>query len=140
MRDRWPPGLVFDPIASRTLEVDGQPVFHVRLGKPRLDNRPGDPGDTWTCEYEVETPSGPHRFYACAEDSLQAMLYALYQIEMSIDISDEHKAGRLTWRGQGEDFGVPMLGACPGIRELHAEYNRRYPDYYPPTDLDDGDG
>jgi hypothetical protein len=52
-----------DIIASRVMEVDGKPQFHVRIGRPKL----APEGRSWFCAYEIVGPLIPtaSRFDLC---------------------------------------------------------------------------
>lgn len=69
-----------DVIATRVLEVDGEPHIQIQLGRPRLVPE----GSCWFCPYEVVDASTPWRSYACGEDAMQALVLTLYKISVEI--------------------------------------------------------
>lgn len=103
-----------DVFATRTLEVDGVPCFHLRVFKPF----PEDGGAYWRCAYAVSGPLTQYVGSACAEDGMQALLFAIYMLREEAHNSAEHEAGRLAWSGQSEHFGLPSIDNDPGIIEL----------------------
>ena len=98
-----------DILASRVLEVDGAPIFHLRLGRPV----PEDDGQTWRCPYEIEGPLTKHRSSFCGIDPMQALLHAVRCLSLHAETSEENEAGRLTWLGEKGDFGFGNINPPP---------------------------
>lgn len=94
---------LMDVIASRTMEVDGKPQFHVRIGRPTL----APEGDCWFCAYEIVGPLTNRKGRFGCEDAMQALVNALYCASVDVEISAENAQGRLSWLGDMEDFGLP---------------------------------
>lgn len=92
-----------DVIASRILEVDGKPQFHVRIGRPAL----APEGDCWFCAYEIVGPLTNRKGWFGGEDAMQALVNALYCASVDVEISAENAKGRLSWLGDTKDFGLP---------------------------------
>ncbi len=92
-----------DVIASRIMEVDGKPQFHVRIGRPKL----APEGNCWFCPYEIQGPLTNRRWYFCGEDATQALVLALYCIYVDLEMCAENLQGRLSWLGDTKDFGFP---------------------------------
>ena len=92
-----------DVIASRVMEVDGKPQFHVRIGRPKL----APEGDCWFCAYEITGPLTKRKGRFGGEDAMQALVLALYCISVDIEICAENAQGRLSWGGDTKDFGFP---------------------------------
>lgn len=103
-----------DAIATRTLEVDGVPCFHLRVFKPE----PEDGGAHWRCRYLIDGPMTRHAGSACAPDAMQALLHVIHALGTEAEVSQENQAGLLTFRGQSAHFGFPPLSADPGQAEL----------------------
>lgn len=99
----------FTPIATRVLEVDGRPGFHIRLGRPYFDAG----HNAWACEFEVEGPVTKRRRAMVGNDAVQALLNAIYTASVWVEISAENKAGRLSWDGEEQHFGLPGPDAGP---------------------------
>ncbi|QYU67185.1 hypothetical protein J4558_19855 [Leptolyngbya sp. 15MV] len=97
---------------SRTLDVDGNPAFHLRVFRPE----PQDGGRTWRCLYEVEGPATRHVGSQCGVDGMQALLNSLYILSVEVEMSEEHPAKRLSWDGQSSHFGLPPPEADPERR------------------------
>jgi hypothetical protein len=91
-----------DVIASRILEVDGEPKFHVRIGRPK----PAPEGDCWFCPYEIAGPLTNRKGRFGGEDGMQALVLTLNILSVEIEISEENAQGRLSWLGSKE-FGLP---------------------------------
>lgn len=102
------PGMPHEPpmdvIATRTLELDGEPVIEVRIGRPA----PSAEGDCWFCPYEIIGPGMHRRSRFGGEDSMQALVHALYALSVDLETSDENRAGRLSWFGD-RNLGLPSL-------------------------------
>lgn len=92
-----------DIIASRVMEVDGKPEFHVRIGRPKL----APEGDCWFCAYEITGPLTNRKGRFGGEDAMQALVLALYCISVDTEICAENTQGRLSWGGDTKDFGFP---------------------------------
>ncbi|WP_146422654.1 DUF6968 family protein [Humitalea rosea] len=99
----------FEVIATRTLDVNGEPAFHLRIGRPVLEAD----GETWRCDYSVEGPSTNHRSSFCGVDAVQALLNVIYVMSVEAEMSEENLSGRLTWGGQRGHFGLPAPEADP---------------------------
>lgn len=99
-------------LASRTLDVDGRPAFHLRVASPAVE----PDGETWRCEYEVDGPLTRHRGSMAGVDAMQALLNALYILSVEAETSEENRTGRLTWGGQSAHFGLPAPEADPERR------------------------
>ena len=95
----------FDAIASRTLEVDGKPALHIRLGRPQL----APDGTCWFCPYEAQGLSIRRRSYGCGADAMQALVLTLYKISVEIETCEYNQQGRLSWSGDFQDFGFPSI-------------------------------
>jgi len=98
-----------DAIALRTLEVDGTPQFHIRIGRPVL----APEGDCWFCAYEIVGPHTTRRGQFGGEDSMQALVNALYGASIDVKVSAENASGRLSWLGDAQDFGLPSPPTRP---------------------------
>lgn len=92
-----------DVIATRLLEVDGKPGFEIRIGRPVR----APEGDCWFCPYEVLGPQTQYRSRFGGEDSMQALVHALYAAAVNVEISTENQEGRLSWFGDKTNFGIP---------------------------------
>lgn len=103
-----------DVIATRTLDVDGKPRFHLSIYRPV----PEDNGAYWRCRYMIDGPMTRHVGSACALDAMQALLYVIYALGTEAEVSQENLAGLLTFRGQSAHFGFPPLSADPGQAEM----------------------
>ncbi|NGM20549.1 hypothetical protein G3576_11025 [Roseomonas stagni] len=55
-----------DVIATRTLDVDGKPRFHLSIYRPV----PEDNGAYWRCRYMIDGPMTRHVGSACALDAM----------------------------------------------------------------------
>lgn len=91
-----------DVIASRILEVDGVPDFHIRIGRPK----PALEGDCWFCPYEIAGPLTNRKGRFGGEDALQALVLALNVLAVELEVSEENVQGKLSWLGS-QDFGLP---------------------------------
>ena len=94
---------LIDVIASRVMEVDGKPQFHVRIGRPTL----APEGDSWFCAYQIVGPLTNRKGRFGGEDAMQALVNALYCASVDVEICAENAQGRLSWLGDAEDFGLP---------------------------------
>jgi len=103
-----------DVFATRTLEVDGVPCFHLRVFKPM----PEDDGAYWRCRYVIEGPLTRHSGSQCGIDGMQALLHAIYILGVEAELSEENLTGRLSWDGQSKHFGFPPGDADPGRAEV----------------------
>ncbi|WP_421988464.1 DUF6968 family protein [Roseococcus sp.] len=92
-----------DVIASRIMEVDGKPQFHIRIGRPKL----APEGRSWFCAYEITGPLTNRKGRFGGEDAMQALVNALYCISVDVEICAENAQRRLSWLGDTEDFGFP---------------------------------
>ena len=99
----------FTPIATRVLEVDGTPGFHIRFGQPYFDAD----HNAWACVFEIEGPLTRQRRAMVGNDAVQALLIAIQTASVWVEISPENKAGRLSWNGEGAHFGLPGPEAGP---------------------------
>ncbi|WP_139226039.1 DUF6968 family protein [Falsiroseomonas stagni] len=90
-------------IASRVMEVDGKPQFHVRIGRPKL----APEGRSWFCAYEIVGPLTNRRGRFGGEDAMQALVNAIYCISVDVESCAENAQGRLSWFGDFKDFGLP---------------------------------
>jgi hypothetical protein len=99
------------PIAMRTLDVDGQPRFHLTVFRPV----PEDEGRTWRCDYLVDGPKTRHCGSQCGVDGMQALLNTLYVLSVEAKMSQENLEGRLAWDGQSLHFGLPSPEADPEL-------------------------
>ncbi len=104
----------FDEIATRTYSVEGKSDFIIRLGRPRLEPN----GETWRSDYKIESPSLDFEGHFSGIDGFQALLNAIYCLEMHVATSDERQDGLLSWDGQSEHFGLPPIESDPGTAEL----------------------
>ena len=93
-----------DVIASRAFEVDGQPGFSIRIGRPTL----APEGDCWFCHYEIDGPLTKRRGRFGGEDAMQALVNALYCLAVDVEVSAENAEGKLSWLGDRNDFGLPL--------------------------------
>ena len=93
------------PIASRVLEVDGEPVFHVHVYAPVLEAD----GETWRCHYVLDGPLTQYQRYACGADAVQALVLALQIISVHLEFCEENEAGRLAFFTERGDFGFPAV-------------------------------
>ena len=96
-------------IATRSLDVDEQPTYILRVFEPLQE---GD-GSVWVCAYEIERPGGFLRDEIRGGDSMQALLHAIGLLGVHALNSDENLAGRLSWSGQSAHFGFPPAEAIP---------------------------
>jgi hypothetical protein len=103
-----------DIIATRTLDVDGKPRFHMRIYRPQ----PEDGGNYWRCRYVVDGPLTRHASSQCGIDAMQALLLTIYILATEADVSEENVMKRLSWGGQSQHFGIPSGAADPGMAEL----------------------
>lgn len=103
------PVAAFKAIASRTLDVEGEPIYILRVGEPVPE---GD-GSIWVCPYEIDRPSGLMRSEIRGADAIQALLHALALLGVYAMNSDENLAGKLTWFDQSAHFGFPAPEAIP---------------------------
>lgn len=103
-----------DVIVSRTLDVDGEPRFRLRVFRPV----PEDDGSYWRCRYEVDGPLTRHVGSLCGGDSMQALLNVIYILGTEADVSEENLTKRLSWDGQSEHFGFPSINADPVVARL----------------------
>ena len=101
--------LPFEVIATRTLDVNGEPAFYLHIGRPVLEAD----GVTWRCDYAVEGPSTNHQSSFFGVDAVQALLNVIYIMSVEAEMSEENLSGRLTWGGQREHFGLPAPEADP---------------------------
>jgi hypothetical protein len=99
----------FEVIATRTLDVNGKPAFHLRIGRPVLEAD----GETWRCDYAVEGPNTNHRSSFCGVDAVQALLNVIYVLSVEAEMSEENLSERLSWGGQRKHFGLPSPEADP---------------------------
>ncbi len=100
-----------DVFASRTFEVDGEGSLVVRIGRPWLESD----GETWRCDVAVDASNGGFQASICGADSLQALILAMQWISVQVECSEENQAGRLSWFGQHEDFGLPPPLPLPAL-------------------------
>lgn len=92
-----------DVIASRILEVDGAPNFHIRIGRPKL----APENDCWFCSYELVGPSTSRRGRSGGVDAMQALILALNMLAVDVEFSEESEQGRLSWL-ESKDVGLPL--------------------------------
>lgn len=97
-----------DIIASRVMEVDGKPQFHIRIERPKLTPE----GDCWFCAYEIKGPLTNRKGRFGGEDAMQALLHAIYCVSVDVEVCAENAQARLSWFGDFKDFGLP----APPIR------------------------
>lgn len=105
-----------DIIASRVLEVDGKPEFHIRLGRPKE----APEGDCWFCAYDISGPLTKRKGRFGGEDAMQALILAIYCISVEVEICAENAQGKLSWAGDMKDFGFPsppIRSAPDGIKQ-----------------------
>lgn len=96
-------------IASRILDVDGEPSFTVQIAQPFLE----PDGVKWCCEYTLTGPITQRSSSFCGVDAVQALLNVLYVLSVDIEASAENQTGRLSWGGQRAHFGFPAPEADP---------------------------
>lgn len=90
-------------VGERTLELDGADgaAVIVRVFVPVPDQ------DDFRCNFEIEGLAKPVSAYGMGVDALQALELALQQIGVRLYLSDEFKAGRLTFLGH-PNLGFPV--------------------------------
>lgn len=81
-----------DIIASRVLDVDGKPQFHIRIGRPKLSRE----GGSWFCAYDITGPLTKRKGRFGGADSMQALVLALSCIAVDLELCAEHLEGRLS--------------------------------------------
>lgn len=96
-------------MASRTLDVDGEPAFRIHIAQPYLEAD----GLTWRCEYTLDGPKTKHSSSFGGVDAVQALLNVLYVLSVEVDMSEENQTGSLSWGGQKAHFGFPAPEADP---------------------------
>ncbi|MBS7813771.1 DUF6968 family protein [Roseococcus pinisoli] len=113
---RIPSDDLTDVIASRVMEVDGKPQFHIRIGRPTL----APEGRSWFCAYEIAGPLTNRKGRFGGEDAMQALVNALYCISVDVEVCAENVQGRLAWLGDTGDFGLPSppTRSARGVSDL----------------------
>ena len=92
-------------IATRTLTLRserGKQPIQIRLFAPVEDNR------TWKCQYEIDWPDRPRKFYGAGIDGPQALYAALQMIGLDIYRSQYHASGNLYLDAPGRGYGFPV--------------------------------
>lgn len=92
-------------IASRQLKIHhpGKDVdVEIRLFKPTHED------GSWTCNYEIDWPTGIRKSYGSGVDAIQAMLLALQKIGIELYTSEYHENGTLYWFDRGDGYGFPV--------------------------------
>jgi hypothetical protein len=100
----------FAIVATRTLDVDGEPTFIIDIGLPYEE-----PDGTWFCPYRLCGPKTRHQGRFPGVDGVQALLNVLYVLSAEAEASLENLEGRLTWGGQRKHFGFPNHSADPQL-------------------------
>jgi len=103
---------IIDPvIATRILESGGQTV-RVSIGMPR----PDDISNNYFCPIEIVGPITNSRTLVGGVDAVQALWLALEMAGMQLLITEERKAGKLTWLDH-LDLGFPLPSRLEYLRE-----------------------
>jgi uncharacterized protein DUF6968 len=92
-------------IATRKLDARIQghdTAVQIRIFQPVCEN------EAWTCEYEIDWPSGAKSGRAVGVDAIQAILLALQKVGVTLYTSDYHKNGQLSWPSSGSGYGFPV--------------------------------
>jgi hypothetical protein len=94
-------------IATRTLDLPRGRRVIVKIGKPRKFR--GD--DSYFCPFEIHGLATSGIRYAGGVDPVQALELAMKIIGVTLYISNESKAGKLTWLGD-RNLGFPVTDNC----------------------------
>ncbi|MFN3855598.1 MAG: DUF6968 family protein [Phreatobacter sp.] len=70
--------------------------------------QPAPAGASWSCRFEIGWPEGVIAGEVFGVDALQAVHLAMQRIAIDLYMSPWHRAGRLSWPGQGKGYGFPM--------------------------------
>lgn len=109
----------FEVMVTRQLDVDGEPIFLIEIGKPYAEA-----DGTWFCPYRIQGPTTSFVNRDAGVDGMQALLNVLYVLSAKAETSVENQEGRLTWGGQSEHFGFPSHEADPELREARRRQGR----------------
>lgn len=106
-------------IATRKLELDGEPGVSVRIGMPVPD--PESDGKNYCCPFLIEGVLGNRLRHAYGIDSVSALQFALQMIGLLLYSSNEYKAGRLRWL-EMKDLEFPVTN---NVRDLMPQEHAR---------------
>ncbi len=102
----------FEVMVTRVLEVDGELNFLIEVGKPWVEN-----DGARFCPFRLAGPATRYLGRAGGVDGMQALLNALYTLDVKTETAIENKEGRLTWCGDSAHFGFPSIDQDPITRE-----------------------